>query len=173
MNQSSTAHSRYGLLIACVCFGLLLGNVAWGQVKAPDVERKEWNAEDMQRFTAQLVQEMSAARQAARREPLLQDAQRASSPRPVRYMENLRQLERTSKQLASRVSNGGGFEETQGIARKFGVLLRDSEVLARSLSLSKATMDDLAAVQRTVNQIAPFYGKGPLYPEAEAGDGAS
>ncbi len=87
------------------------------------------------------------------------------------FMENLRLLENSAKQLASRVKSGGGFEETQGIARKFGVLLRDSEVLGRSLNLSASITRDLEAAQRTLNKLAPYYGAKPLYPKLEsAGD---
>jgi hypothetical protein len=171
MNTRFIYFWRYGLLLTIFAVGFLLTNSAWGQVKGAPVERKAWNVEEMQALTNQLVTEMSAARQAIRREPLLQEAQRGGSPRPMNFMENIRQLEVASKQLASRVRDGGGYEQSLGIARKLGVLLRDSEVLARSLSISESTRKDLAAAHRTLNKIAPYYGKAPLYPEAEdAGD---
>ncbi len=167
MNTRFIYFWRYGLPLTIFAVGFLLTNSAWGQVQGAPVERKAWNVEEMQALTDQLVTEMSAARQATRREPLLQEAQGGGAPGPMNYVENIRQLEVASKQLASRVRGGGGYEQSLGIARKLGVLLRDSEVLARSLSISESTRKDLAAAHRTLNKIAPYYGKAPLYPEAE------
>jgi hypothetical protein len=168
MNTRFIYFRRFGFLLTTFAVGFLLTNSAWGQVKGAPVERKAWNVEEMQALTNQLVTEMSAARQAIRREPRLQEAQRAGAPQPMRFMANIRQLEVASKQLASRVRDGGGYEKSLGIARKLGVLLRDSEVLARSLSLSESSLKDLKAAHRTLNKIAPYYGKAPLYPEVEA-----
>ena len=142
-----------------------------GQANAQSVERKAWNAEEMQVLSDRLAKEMSTARQAARREPSLQDVQRPGGRKATKFLENMRLLEKSSKQLASRIGGGGGYEETTGIARKFGVLLRDSEVLSRSLQLSEGINKDLDAAHRTLNKIAPYYGASPLYPELEdAGD---
>ena len=76
MNTRFIYFWRYGLLVTILAVGFVLTNSAWGQVKGAPVERKAWNVEEMQALTDQLVTEMSAARQAARREPLLQEAQR-------------------------------------------------------------------------------------------------
>ena len=144
---------------------------AGAQTSAQPAERKAWNAEEMQALADQLAKEMNTARQAARREPQLQDAQRPGGRKATRFLDNLRLLETSSKQLASRVGSGGGYEQTLGIARKFGVLLRDSEVLSRSLNLSEGMTKDLDAAHRTLNKIAPYYGASPLYPELkDAGD---
>ena len=168
MNTRFIYFRRFGFLLTTFAVGFLLTNSAWGQVKGAPVERKAWNVEEMQALTNQLVTEMSAARQAIRREPRLQEAQRAGAPQPMRFMANIRQLEVASKQLASRVRDGGGYEKSLGIARKLGVLLRDSEVLARSLSISESSLKSLTAAHHTLNKIAPYYGKAPLYPEVEA-----
>ena len=138
------------------------------------IERKAWNAEEVQGLADQLAKELTDARHAVRKEAGFKSATSGSDRAAQQFDEKLRLLEKSAKQYAARVRGGGGFEETSGIARKVGVQLRDLEVLGRRLLITKPTLETLNAAQRTVNQLSPYYGTAPLYPalDEEAGSGS-
>lgn len=155
---------------SAIFFSILLF-LAWAAA-APaqqgQAERKPWNADEVKGLADQLATEFKDARQTARREVGLQNVSTGSDRAAKQFMDKLRLLEKSATQYAARVNGGGGFDETVGIARKIGVQLRDLEVLSRRLHLIKGTTDAVAAAHKTINQLSPYYGASPLYPEAES-----
>ena len=61
--------------------------------------------------------------------------------------QTLRNLERSTCQLHNRVSGGAGFEETQEIARRIGMLLNDADMWGRRI-MTSAWMEDEGAAGR-------------------------
>ena len=155
-------------LVFAVSLFLMLGAVTAMAQTAPN-DRKAWNAEEVQALADQLSTEVTEARHAVRKESGFKSTASGSDRAAQQFDEKMRLLEKSAKQYASRVRGGGGFEETSGIARKIGVQLRDLDVLGRRLLLTKPTLAKLNAAQKTINQLSPYYGAAPLYPELEGG----
>jgi hypothetical protein len=61
------------------------------------------------------------------------------------------------------VKSGGGFEETQGIARRMSMLLNDADVEGRRIMTSVWMDQRVQPAMVLINEIAPFYGSGPLF----------
>ena len=125
--------------------------------------RKPWNQEQMTDLTGQLSRAMREVRQAYRREPVFRDSHNPNRRAAMRMDEVLRNLARASTQLHNRVKSGGGFEETQGIARRMSMLLNDADVEGRRIMTSVWMDQRVQPAMVLINEIAPFYGSGPLF----------
>lgn len=128
-------------------------------------ERKPWDQARMTELSIDLAKAMSAVRTAFRQEPGFRDP---SSPnrRATQNMEKtLRALETSTRQLRNRLQAGDGFDQTQGIARKIGSLLNDADVEGRKIMTSVWLDEKIKPAQQLINEIAPYYGSGPLYDE--------
>ena len=77
--------------------------------------------------------------------------------------QTLRNLEISTRQLHNRIKGGGGFEETQGTARRIGMLLNDADVQGRRIMTSAFVAEKVQPAMRLINEIAPYYGSGPLF----------
>jgi len=125
--------------------------------------RKPWNQQAMTDLSSQLAESMSALRKTFRKEPAFR-SQEAPGRRAAHQMEQtLRKLETSTRQLRSRVAGGAGFEETQGIARRIGMLLNDADVEGRKIMTSAWMAESVQPAMKLINEIAPYYGRGPLY----------
>ncbi len=125
--------------------------------------RRPWNQEVMTDLSGRLSRTMSDIRRAFRREPNFRNPA-TPNQRAVHNMEQtLRALEISTRQLHKRISNGGGFEETQNIARNIGQQLNDADMWGRRIMTSKWMEERIRPATKLVNEIAPFYGSGPLF----------
>ena len=132
-----------------------------------DAPRKAWDQEQMTDLSAQLTKAMGAVRQAFRREPSFRDPNNPNRRASQNMDQTLRALETSARQLHARVSGGGGYQETLGIARKIGTQLNDAQVEGRRIMTSHWMDERIRPAMALINEIAPFYGSGPLFdPEA-------
>jgi hypothetical protein len=130
---------------------------------AVEPERKPWDQARMQGLAGQLAQAVDEVREAFRREPGYRDP---SNPhrRAFQQMDQiLKSLRSSTRQLAARLETGGGYEDTLGIARKIGQLLNDAEVEGRKIMTSEWMAQRVVPAKQLLNEIAPYYGRGPLY----------
>ena len=88
--------------------------------------------------------------------PLTTDG--AQSKRGARLLDTLRVIERSSRQLSTRVADGGGLEETLPIVQRIGLGLRDARVNARQLMLTEPTLNVIEEARVTLQELSPFYG---------------
>jgi hypothetical protein len=130
---------------------------------AESADRKPWNAAEMTRLTAELSRAVRDVRAAWRRDPAYRDPSNPNRRAALRLDETLRTLDQRTTQLASRVEGGGGFEQTRSIARNIGVLLNDVDVEARRIGSNQFMEAQVRPAMQLVNEIAPYYGRGPLY----------
>jgi len=126
-------------------------------------ERRPWDQAAMQDLTTKLSRAMRDLRRAYRSEPTFRDQNSPNRHAALRMDESLQQLERNCTQLASRVAGGAAFEETQGVARRIGMLLNDVDMWSRRLMSSAWTDERVRPAMKLINEIAPFYGSGPLF----------
>jgi hypothetical protein len=130
---------------------------------AAQPERKAWDAESMSQLSGELAESMAAVRQAFRREPGYRDPNNPNRRAMQKMEQTLKSLEKSTRQLRNRVKAGGGYQETQGIARRIGMLLNDADVEGRKIMTSAWMDEEIQPAMKLINQIAPYYGKGPLY----------
>jgi hypothetical protein len=126
-------------------------------------ERKAWDQESMSQLSGELAKAMSAVRQAFRREPGYRDPNNPNRRAMQKMEQTLKSLERSTRQLHNRVKAGGGFQETEPIARRIGMLLNDADVEGRKIMTSTWMDKEIQPAMKLINQIAPYYGSGPLY----------
>ncbi len=125
--------------------------------------RRPWDQEVMTDLSGQLSRYMAGLRRGFRREPNFRNP-KTPNQRAVHNMEQtLRALEISTRQLHNRVSNGAGFEETRNIARNIGQQLNDADMWGRRIMTSKWMEERIRPAAKLVNEIAPFYGSGPLF----------
>jgi hypothetical protein len=81
----------------------------------------------------------------------------------MRLDQSLRDLDRRTSQLHTRVKGGAGYDETLNIARNILVLLNDVDVNGRSV-MTGAWMDEkVRPAMALINEIAAYYGSDALY----------
>jgi hypothetical protein len=130
---------------------------------AAEPERKPWDQARMQELSGQLAKAVDEVRQAFRREPGYRDPSNPNRRASERMDEILKSLRSSTRQLAAKLESGGGYEDTLGVARKIGQLLNDAEVEGRKLMTSEWMEQRVVPAKQLVNEIAPYYGRGPLY----------
>ena len=136
---------------------------AVGLAQRNEVPPKAWDQAEVVRLSGDLQKQMNAIRKAFRSEPVFTTTA-TMKQRSARQMDEvLRDLERSARQLKSRAEGGAKREDTENIARKIGSLLRDAEMLGRRLDLGEFTNKHIRPAMQTLNELAPFYGAGPLY----------
>lgn len=170
----SIATSRSTALLALVALALCAAPTARAQqpeaagasaaegAPAPS-ERKPWDQARMQDLSSQLVTALSEVRKAYRREPSYRDPSNPNRRASQNMDQILKSLETSARQLAAKVKAGGGYEDTLGVARKIGQLLNDAEVEGRKLMTSEWMQQRVVPAKQLLNEIAPYYGRGPLY----------
>lgn len=168
-SKHSTARSSQLAIIALLAAVVLAPACQSGQGGSADakrsardarrqVEKVAWDADEVTRLTAQLSEQMTAVRQSIRLEPGIQEQVRMQSKAAVRLTDLLRVLEKSSRQLASRVAGGGGLEETLPVVRKIGSLLRSARVQGRSLMITEPSLEVIEQARATLKELGPFYG---------------
>jgi len=123
----------------------------------------EWDSERMTQLTADLATAMRDVRNSFRKNPVMQTPDSGKRRTADQMMEVLRGLDRHTASLATRVSRGQTAEETRPTARRIGTLLRDANQLGRRLMTSEWTDQRILPAMELINEIAPYYGRGPLY----------
>ena len=130
---------------------------------AGDDGRRPWDQERMTELTGELSSSMGQIRRAFRRKPTFRNP-KTPNQRAVHSMEQtLRGLEFSTRQLHNRVRAGAGFEETRNIARNIGMLLNDADMWGRRIMTSQWMAERVQPAMKLINEIAPFYGSGPLF----------
>jgi hypothetical protein len=126
-----------------------------------------WDQAKVTELGRQLAETTSAARQSARREPNLQRGgtnvtqQRSAND----FLQTMRQLESSTRQLSRQLEAGSGKDDTMGVARRIGTLLRDAQVSGRSLMLSQIMWEKINPMIEVIDKISPFYSDtSPLRP---------
>jgi hypothetical protein len=125
--------------------------------------RKSWDAEEMTRLSGELARAIRDVRNAWRRNPAFREPQNPNRRAALRLDDTLRSLDQRATQLASRVKSGGGYDETFNIARNIGVLLNDVDVEGRRIAPNEFMEARVRPTMAIINEIAPYYGSGPLY----------
>lgn len=123
----------------------------------------EWDQERMTKLTADLATAMRDVRNSFRKNPMMQTPDSTMRRSANQMTETLRGLDRHTASLASRVANGQNADETRGIARQIGTLLRDANSTGRRLMTSAWTDERILPAMKLINEIAPYYGSKPLY----------
>ena len=122
-----------------------------------------WDAERMTQLTADLAKQMRAVRDAFRQSPNFRNPAGPNRRAADAMAGILKSLDSSCSSLATRVSRGQGAEETRGLARRIGSLLNDADVEGRRLMNHAWTDERIGPAMKTINEIAPFYGRGPLF----------
>ncbi len=123
----------------------------------------EWDQERMTQLTADLAQAMAAVRTSFRNDPVSRSPDLGQRQSAQQMSTILRGLERHTRSLATPVERGQGADETRGIAKRIGQQLRDANQVGRRMSTNAWTDERIRPAMKLVNEIAPYYGRAPLY----------
>ena len=126
-------------------------------------ERKPWDPERMTELTGKLATATSEVRRAFRREPNFRNPQTPNQRAVHQQEQTLRNLEIATRRLASQVSGGADYDGSWGTARRIGMLLNDADVASRRIMTSAFMTEKIQPAMKLINEIAPYYGSGPLY----------
>lgn len=160
MHPTLTTRTLASILAAAV---LLLGCAA----STANAELEPWDQEKVSALGAELAEAIQAVRQAARNEPTLSDRSNTSGRSTQQYLDTLRQLEQSTRQLATRLGEGQNREQTLALGRRIGSLIRDAQETGRRLMLTKPSFDAIDAAIAVIEQLSPFYTeRDPLLPRA-------
>jgi len=135
-----------------------------GDAAAADtIPAREWDQERMTQLTGDLAKAMLAVRNSFRNDPVMQSPDVGMRRSAEQMGEILRNLDRNCRSLATQVERGGTADETRGTARRIGSLLRDANMVGKRLTTSEWTDERIRPAMELINEIAPYYGRGPLY----------
>ena len=122
-----------------------------------------WDQEHVTALGQELADSVSAVRQTTLRNPSMRDV--TSQRRGNQYLETLRSLERSTRQLAGRLAKGEDREQTMGLARRIGSLLRDAQNVGRKMMATQGEWNEIDRVIAVLDQISPYYSdSSPLMP---------
>jgi hypothetical protein len=128
-------------------------------------EIEAWDQEKVSALATDLSEAIRAVRRSAMREPTLRDGATTARGSSQQFLDTLRQLESSTRQLATRLGKGEDLEQTLGVARRIGTLLRDAQESGRRLMLTKPTFDAIDTAVAAVHALSPFYtDQDPLMP---------
>jgi hypothetical protein len=123
-----------------------------------------WDQEKVSALASELAEAIKAVRGAALNEPTLRGGGtggRASQ----QYLDSLKQLERSTAKLATRLGEGEDREQSLNVARRIGTLLRDAQESGRRLMLTQSSFDEIDRAVAVIQQLSPFYtDRDPLLP---------
>ncbi len=126
----------------------------------PDLE---WDQERMTQLTRELADAMLAVRNSFRNDPINHNPDIGMRQSATEMNEILRNLDRHCRSLATQVERGATADETRGTARRIGTLLRDANQVGRRLTINAWTDERILPAMELINQIAPYYGRGPMF----------
>jgi hypothetical protein len=139
------------------------GKEAAAEQAAEATPSVEWNQARMTELSAELASSMAQIRSAFRKEPVFRNPQ-STNQRAVHNMDQtLRNLETATRRLSSLTKGGGDLEKTRGTARRIGMLLNDADMWGRRIMTSVWMEERVQPAMKLINEIAPYYGSGPLY----------
>ncbi len=127
------------------------------------VPELEWDQARMTQLTSDLAKAIAAVRTSFRNDPVMNSPDSQKRRSAAQMSDILRNLERHCRSLATQVERGGTADDTRGTAQRIGTLLRDANQVGRRLMTSAWTDQRIKPAMELINEIAPYYGKGPLY----------
>ena len=125
--------------------------------------RKPWDAERMTALSAELATSAAQIRRTFRKDPNFRNPKTPNQNAVHQMEQTLRNLEITTRRLSKQVKAGGTADSTQGTARRIGMLLNDADMWGRRIMTSAFTEEQVRPAMKLINQIAPYYGSGPLF----------
>ena len=130
-------------------------------------ELKPWDQKEVTLLAKQLSAAVTSLRTASINDPMLSSPGPAMSRRAKRVIDGLRALERSCRQLVRKLEAGENREQTLGVARKTGSLIRDAQVASRGFMTSESQWAAIDPAVDVINRLSPYYStKQTLLPES-------
>lgn len=152
--KSMVRTGRASILLSVLVFGAIAASCA---SQAPDPDRIAWDQAKVTDLAQQLSAAMTNVRQASMKDPTIRNPSTTNRLAARQFLDTLRDLEASCRQLARRLEGGGGFEETLPVARRIGTLLRDAQDTSRRLMETEAQRAVIDPAVAIINRISPFY----------------
>ena len=133
---------------------------------AEPAELKPWDQKEVTLLAEQLSEAVTSLRAASINDPMLSSRGAAMDRRAKGVLDGLRALERSCRQLVRKLEAGENREQTLGVARKTGSLIRDVQVASRGFMTSESQWAAIDPAVDAINRISPYYStKQTLLPE--------
>ena len=134
---------------------------ASGQSRA---ELKEWNQEEVTLLAKQLSESVTELRLAVINDPLLNTAR--NSRTSIELRDSVRLLEQACRQLTRKLEDGKDRDQTTGVARKLGSLIRRTQRAGRATMTTESQWAAIDPAVDLINRLSPYYSeKSPLLPQ--------
>ena len=153
--------------ISAMCGAMVFG-VSVLPIAAQSGEPEPWNQAEVTKLGQQLSEAVTKLRTATLNDPMMRGTQLPGERTAMELRDTLRSLERSCRQLASRLEAGEDREKTLGVARRIGMLIRDAQTTGRRLMTSDSQWAAIDPLVDIINRISPYYGtKSPLLPAVQ------
>jgi hypothetical protein len=162
MPRSHVARTLATLLVLLLAPTLVLAAHHEGE-EAKDEGRKPWDQAAMTGLSAELATSAAQIRRTFRQDPSFRNPKTPNQNAVHQMEQTLRNLEITTRRLSRQVKAGRTAESTEGLARRIGMLLNDADMWGRRIMTSAYMEEQVRPAMKLINQIAPYYGSGPLY----------
>lgn len=136
-------------------FGLALAAAVLLSTTAGALEA--WDQEKVTALANELATAVREAKNATRKDVYLRDTVRMGDPVIVSYQESIDGIDKSARQLARRLGEGEGREQTLNIAKKIRSLVRDAETAGAKIMKTAWTEEKLQPAEDLLDQLAPYY----------------
>ena len=116
-----------------------------------------WDQERATSLAGELAAAMKEVKSTARKDSYIRDGYRSGDPVISRFASALDGIERSSRQLAKRLGEGEGREQTLPVAKKIRSLVRDAEVQGARIMTPSWLEEKLVPAERLLDELGTYY----------------
>ena len=119
--------------------------------------RETWNQETVTALATELADATKALKTTVRKDPDLRDGYRQGDPVVSRYADAINGIDRSARQLATKLAAGEGYEETLGVAKKIDSLVRDAQVQGARIMTTFWMEERVRPVEELLARLGRYY----------------
>ncbi len=129
-----------------------------------NAELKAWDQEEVALLAQQLSEAVTSLRLAMIKDPMLRERGKAGKD----LLDTMKSLETACRQLTRKLEAGEGRDETLGVGRKIGMLLRKAQTAGRKVMLNVSQWVAIDPAVDLINRLSPYYSEeSPLLPPSQ------
>ena len=162
MRGTRSIPSARWIRILAMCAVALAGGTVLAQSTA---ELKAWDQAEVTLLAGQLDKAVTSLRRATINDPTLRDGLLVNRRSTQELRDALKALETACRQLARKLEAGEDRSGTISVARRIGMLLRDTQTVGRRVMVNKSQWEAIDPAVDLINRLSRYYSnESPLLP---------